>query len=107
MRDAMASSMLRTYPGLDVEAFHTVRCVVAYTGHGMPYIDIVEPGRLYLATGGNGHSAKWSAALGDLAASLVLNDEWIDPLPRDRFRIQWAGEIDSWAGKELLSTRRR
>ena len=67
----------------------------------------IEPGKLYIAAAGNGHSAKWSASLGELAASLVLNDEWVDPLPGDLFRVQWAGEVTSWAGKELLSTRRR
>ena len=104
--DLMAPSMLATYPGLDVERFHTMRCVVAYTGHGFPYIDAIDPGRLYIAAGGNGHSAKWSAALGKLAASLVLNDEWSDPLPQEKFRVQWAGEVDSWTGKDLLSVRR-
>jgi sarcosine oxidase len=104
--DVMAPSMFRFYPGLEVESYSTLRCVVAYSGHGFPYIDAIEPGRLYLAAGGNGHSAKWSAALGQLAGSLVLNDAWVDPLPQDKFRVQWAGEVDSWAGKDLLSTRR-
>lgn len=104
--DVMASSMLRTYPGLDVQGFQTLHCVVGYTGHGMPYIDIIEPGKLYIAAGGNGHSAKWSAALGELAASLVLNDEWVDPLPGHLFNVQWDGDVTTWAGKDLLSTRR-
>lgn len=105
--ESMAPSMLRTYPGLDVTEFHTMHCVVAYTGHGYPYIDVIEPGKLYIAAGGNGHSAKWSSALGELAASLVLNDTWVDPLPADLFAVQWQGEVRSWTGKELLSDRRR
>ncbi len=105
--ELMSPSMLRTYPGLDVSEFHTMHCVVAYTGHGMPYIDVIQPGKLYLAAGGNGHSAKWSSALGELAASLVLHDGWVDPLPADLFRVQWEGEVRTWAGEELLSLRRR
>lgn len=104
--ELMAPSMLRTYPGLDAVGFHTMHCVVAYTGHGMPYIDVIEPGKLFIAAGGNGHSAKWSAALGELAASLVLNDRWVDALPEDLFRVQWQGEVTSWAGRELLSSQR-
>lgn len=105
--ELMAPSLLRTFPGLDVSAFHTMHCVVAYTGHGMPYVDIIEPGKLYIAAGGNGHSAKWSAALGRLAASLVVNDGWVDPLPAERFTVQWDGEVDTWAGRELLAESRR
>lgn len=104
--DVMSPSLSKFYPDLAIEAFHTMHCVVAYTGHGMPYIDAIDPGRLYVAIGGNGHSAKWSSALGELAAALVLNDRWVDPLPGHRFRIQWADEIDSWAGDDLLAERR-
>jgi glycine/D-amino acid oxidase-like deaminating enzyme len=105
--ELMAPSLLRAFPGLDVAEFHTMHCVVAYTGHGMPYIDVIQPGELFIAAGGNGHSAKWSSALGELAASLVLNDGWVDPLPADRFVVQWEGEVDSWAGRGLLTDRRR
>lgn len=105
--ERMSPSLLRTFPGLAVSRFRTVRCVVAYTGHGLPYVDVIEPGRLYIAVGGNGHSAKWSAGLGDLAASLVLNDRWTDSLPAERFRVQWEGEVDVWAGKDLLADRSR
>jgi sarcosine oxidase len=98
-------SMEDTFPGLEVLGWQTQRCVVAYTGHGMPYIDALVPGKVYLAIGGNGRSAKWADPLGALAASLVEAGEWVDPLPADRFRKLYAGEVVEWAGRELLTAR--
>ena len=98
-------SMEATFPGLEAVGWRTQRCVVAYTGHGMPYIDALVPGKVFLAVGGNGRSAKWADPLGALAASLTEAGEWVDPLPADRFRKLFVGEVDNWAGRELLSDR--
>ena len=102
----MRPSMEATYPGLEVLGWLTHRCVVTYTGHMLPYIDTVIPGRLYLAIGGNGRSAKWSDPLGALAASLVSADEWVDPLPAERFEARYDGEVDVWPGRDLLVEQR-
>jgi sarcosine oxidase len=99
-------SMEATYPGLEVLGWRTHRCVVAYTGHGLPYIDTLVPGQVYLAVGGNGRSAKWADPLGALAASLVASGAWVDPLPADRFRMRFEGEVEVWACRDLLIDRR-
>lgn len=95
-----------TFPGLRAIGWETHRCVVTYTAHGLPYIDEVVPGRLYVAAGGNGRAAKWSDAVGGLAGSLVASGVWNDSLPAGRFRLHPAGEVGRWAGPELLSDRR-
>jgi sarcosine oxidase len=91
------------FPELEVADWHTSRCVITFTPHGHPFIDTVVPGRLYVATGGNGHSAKWSDGLGGLAASLALNNEWTDPIDPRMFTAQFADEDHAWAGRPLVA----
>ncbi len=73
-------------PGIRVRAWHTRRCSDAYTAHRRPYIDILEPGRLTVALGGNGRGAQAADAVGELAASLALTGQWQSGLPREAFR---------------------
>lgn len=103
--ELMRPSMEAAYPGLRAIGWRTHRCVVTYTGHAHTYIDVIEPGRLYLAVGGHGRSAKSADPLGALAASLVANDRWVDPLPADRFRVMYEGEVESWPCRDLLAER--
>ncbi len=74
-------------PDLSAESFHTGRCLVSYTKHGKPYIDTVLPKQLYVATGGNGASAKSSDAIGHLAANLVEKNTWQDSLEPTLFAL--------------------
>lgn len=70
-------------PGLRASSFQTKRCLITYTSHGKPYIDALQPGRLYVATGGNGSSAKSSDSLGRMAAELMHQGHWsinLDPI---------------------------
>lgn len=46
----------------------THRCVITRTAHKRPYIDEIEPGRLYVAVGGNGQGAKAADEVGRLVA---------------------------------------
>jgi sarcosine oxidase len=73
-------------PGIRVSSWHTRRCGDAHTAHAMPYIDVLEPGRLIIALGGNGRGARHADAVGRLTAGLALNGEWQSSLPRDVFR---------------------
>jgi sarcosine oxidase len=77
-------------PDLQVEHWETKRCLVTYTPHGKPFIDVVEPGRIYVATAGNGTGAHPSDAIGRLAAQLMVTDEWTAELDQRLFRLQWA-----------------
>ena len=96
-------------PGIRANSWTTQRCVITYTAHGKPYIDELVSGRLYVAVGGNGHSAKWSPALGALAAQLVAGEGWSDSLPPDPFRVVFADEVQddpsSWEIRDLWSDR--
>ena len=74
MRDALKSII----PGLQAQSWATKRCLITYTPHGKPFIDAVVPGQVYVATGGNGSSAKSSDAIGQLAASLTWHNAWQD-----------------------------
>ncbi|HEU5420683.1 MAG TPA: FAD-dependent oxidoreductase [Streptosporangiaceae bacterium] len=73
-------------PGVRVRAWHVRRCADAYTAHRRPYIDIIEPGRLTIALGGNGRGAQAADAVGQLTAGLALTGRWQSDLPRDAFR---------------------
>ena len=82
MREALTGLL----PGIRVRSWHTRRCADAYTAHRHPYIDILEPGRLTIALGGNGRGAQAADAVGQLTADLALTGQWQSGLPRDAFR---------------------
>jgi sarcosine oxidase len=75
---AMRAALEAIIPGLRAKLWTTKRCLITYTPHGKPFIDAVVPGQVYVATGGNGSSAKSSDAIGQLAASLAWHDAWPD-----------------------------
>jgi sarcosine oxidase len=87
--DGMQGVVLGMLPGLKVASWQTKRCLLTRTAHQKPFIDSIDGERLFVATGGNGTSAKSSDAIGQLAASLVLNGAWVDALDGALFRAQW------------------
>ncbi|HEY5988261.1 MAG TPA: FAD-dependent oxidoreductase [Streptosporangiaceae bacterium] len=92
-------------PGVRARAWHTRRCADAYTAHRHPYIDILEPGRLTMALGGNGRGAQAADAIGQLTADLALTGRWPSGLPRDAFRHVPAHA--PWNGMTLLRDQAR
>ncbi|MEZ4594704.1 MAG: FAD-dependent oxidoreductase [Chloroflexota bacterium] len=76
---AMRAALESIIPRLRAQSWQTKRCLITYTPHGKPLIDAVVPGQVYVATGGNGSSAKSSDAIGQLAASLTWHGTWQDP----------------------------
>ncbi|HEV2999343.1 MAG TPA: FAD-dependent oxidoreductase [Solirubrobacteraceae bacterium] len=101
---ALRGEAERLLAGVPISGWHTRRCAEAYTAHGRPYVDVLEPGRLVVATGGNGRSAQVADAIGGLAAELARHGDWSSPFPRDALRFVAAGE--PWDGTELLRDRR-
>ena len=59
-----------------------------YPPHTKPYVDQVAE-RVFVATGGNGSSAKCSDTLGWLAANLALGRPW-EGFERADFRVVFA-----------------
>jgi sarcosine oxidase len=97
---ALREALTALLPGLRVRAWHTRRCSDAYTAHGRPYIDVLEPGRLTIALGGNGRGAQAADAVGQLTAGLALTGQCPSGLPRDAFRH--APGHGPWNGMILL-----
>jgi glycine/D-amino acid oxidase-like deaminating enzyme len=87
MLEPMRAALESIIPGLHAETYQTKRCLITYTPHGKPYIDALLPGRLYVATGGNGSSAKSSDSLGRLAAELIHHGYWSLDLDPALFRV--------------------
>lgn len=73
-------------PDVRVRSWHARRCADAYTAHRRPYVDVLEPGRLTVALGGNGRGAQVADAVGQLTTDLALTGQWPSDLPRDAFR---------------------
>jgi sarcosine oxidase len=97
---ALREALTGLLPGVRVRAWHTRRCADAYTAHRHPYIDILQPGRLTIALGGNGRGAQAADAVGHLTADLALTGQWPSDLPHDAFRhIPGHGP---WNGMTLL-----
>lgn len=97
---ALREALTGLLPGLRVRAWHTRRCSDAYTAHRHPYIDVLEPGRITVALGGNGRGAQAADAVGQLAAGLALAGHWPPGLPRDAFRH--VPSDGPWEGMILL-----
>ncbi|MBE2220016.1 MAG: FAD-binding oxidoreductase [Anaerolineae bacterium] len=83
----MQAAMAAVLPGLNADSFESKRCLVTYTTHGKPFIDRVGE-HLYVATGGNGSSAKSSDTLGWLAAHLMQSGDFPSGFRRQDFQIQ-------------------
>lgn len=87
-KQAMIAALQSMIPGLRLESVRAGRCLVTYTPHTKPYVDQVAE-RVFVATGGNGSSAKCSDTLGWLAAQLMLGQPW-DEFERADFRVLFA-----------------
>ncbi len=88
--DQLKRALHPMLPGLKVESYSTVPCLITNTAHGKPYIDALDDGRVTLATGGNGYAAKSSDEIGRLAALLCATGDWQSDMPRDGFRAVFA-----------------
>jgi glycine/D-amino acid oxidase-like deaminating enzyme len=97
---ALRAVLTGLLPDVRICSWHTRRCADAYTAHRHPYIDILEPGRLIIALGGNGRGAQAADAVGHLAAHLALTGQGQSGLLRDAFRHVPAH--GSWNGMTLL-----
>lgn len=89
--NAMKVALQRMIPGLQVLSYHSVPCLITYTAHGNPYVDVLNDGKTYVMTGGNGMAAKSSDEIGRIGAMLCATDEWHSNLRRDDFRAIYQG----------------
>ncbi len=71
---------------LKSDSFQKKACVTIFTNHGYPYIDTLDEGRLFIATGGCGAAAKSSNEIGRLGANLMMTGEWQDDLESEIFQ---------------------
>ncbi len=101
MLGEMRSALCAIVPGLTASAWHTSRCVITRTVHAKPYIDIVKPGRIYSAIGGNGTGAQSSDGIGKVAADLLINDVRSSELDKNAFALRFADEGIPWKNREL------
>ena len=84
--ETLIDMMHSVIPDFRVEETLWKPCTTTYTPSGMPYVDAVEEGRLYVALGGNGAAAKSSDEIGRLGALVTLG-EWDNTYNREDFRI--------------------
>lgn len=101
MQKEMREALCAIVPGLQVTAWHTSRCVITRTVHAKPYIDILKPGRIYTAIGGNGTGAQSSDGIGKVAADLLINNVWSSELDPNAFTLHFADEGLLWKNREL------
>lgn len=88
-KSELQQAMLAIMPTLQASGFYTHRCLVTYSPSGKPIIDQVTA-RRFVATAGNGSSAKCADTLGWLAAQLVQGASFPKGLERQIF----ARELD-------------
>lgn len=85
----LRQALLDILPKLRATSFHTRRCLITYTSHRKPYIDQIGDG-LFVATGGNGSSAKSSDTIGKLGAQLITQENWGPDFNRSSFKAEFA-----------------
>ena len=88
--EAMKAALHRMIPGLEVVSYQSVPCLITYSAHGNPYIDVLEAERVYVTTAGNGMGAKSSDEIGRIGALLCATGEWHSELDREDFRVVYA-----------------
>lgn len=74
--DAYREELHRMMPHLDMSNSITAACVTSETYSLRPYAQAIHDGKVVVLTGGNGHGAKAADALGEIGASLILNNPW-------------------------------
>jgi sarcosine oxidase len=82
---ALQQAICAMLPQINFLSFQTKRCIITRTPSKYPMIDQLSD-RLFVATGGNGSSAKCADTWGKMAASLVRNGRWLKNMPREPFR---------------------
>ncbi len=87
---AMQDALHRLLPGLQVVSYHAVPCLITHSAHGNPYLDVLDPRGLYIATAGNGGAAKSSDEIGRIGAMLCATGGWHSELDREDFRAVYA-----------------
>lgn len=102
MLEVMRDTVCSIVPTLQATQWHTNRCVITRTVHAKPYIDIVKPGRIYAAIGGNGTSAQASDGIGKVSADLMIHNQWHSDLDANAFRLVYADENVDWRNRELV-----
>ncbi len=85
-KPAMTRALRAMLPETEFLSMTTGRCIICYTPSGFPAIDAVSE-RSFVATGGNGSSAKCSDTLGYLAAGLIHDGRWPGEIERSPFRL--------------------
>jgi sarcosine oxidase len=89
--EALQGVLLGLLPGLQVVSFHFKPCVTTYTPHNRPFVDAIETGQIFVATGGCGAAAKSSNEIGRMAALLVEQGQWRYDLAAEHFKAVEAG----------------
>lgn len=81
-------------PALELRSTQAHPCALTFTATNFPYIDIVEPQKIFMAVGGCGYAGKSAVEIGRLGAELTLRDTWDEAIatglnPKD-FRAVYA-----------------
>ena len=82
----LKTAVLQLVPNIQVKSWHTDRCMITRTPTKYPIIKPIISEKLYVAVGGNGSSAACADALGELAANLLIHNEWRDSLDENMFQ---------------------
>lgn len=86
MQQALKSLM----PRLSLSECYSKRCIITYTKHGKPYIGPLNEKGLFVVTGGNGYSAMSSDALGKIAATVLLENNFPNEFSANDFQPVFA-----------------
>ena len=82
----MESILRQLMPGLAIQSLQTKRCIISRTPGRHPYIGRVDDHGWFVATGGNGYSAKCSDSIGNLAARLMATGDFGETFREQEFR---------------------
>lgn len=82
----LQEALLTLLPDLELVSTQVKPCALTFTASNYPYIDVVEPERVFMAVGGCGYAGKLAVEIGYIAAQLAIHNGWAYDLDADYFK---------------------
>lgn len=93
-QEVLKDVLTELLPSVRFVSWESKPCLITETESRLPFIDHISDD-VVVAVGGNGHAAKSSDAIGELAAGLALNGSWVDQeLSADRFKARFGAFVN-------------
>ena len=78
--DHLLSVLMQILPDLEICSTQAHPCALTFTATNHPYIDVVEPQKIFMAVGGCGYAGKSAVEIGRIGAQLAIQGHWTEAI---------------------------